>query len=130
MEVPSDPDKMPAIEEFVLNIAREVKLHSSKHNNLALAVAEASSNSIIHGNKANKNKKVLITVRVNDKQMIITFKDEGKGFDPAKIPDPTDPENILKESGRGIHIMKSFLSELKYNFTPTGTEAILVINLD
>ena len=45
-------------------------------------------------------------------------------------PDPTDPENILKDSGRGIHIMKSFIDELTYNFTPSGTETILVIKLD
>ncbi|KAB2846473.1 MAG: ATP-binding protein [Melioribacteraceae bacterium] len=62
--------------------------------------------------------------------MEIIFKDEGKGFNINTVPDPTKPENILKESGRGIHIMKNFLDDLKYNFTPTGTEAILVVRLD
>ena len=70
------------------------------------------------------------TITVTDTEMKIVFKDEGTGFIPDKVPDPTEPENILKESGRGIHIMKNFLDELKYNFTPTGTEAILVVKLD
>ena len=62
--------------------------------------------------------------------MKIIFKDEGEGFEPKSVPDPTTPENILKESGRGIHIMKSYLSSLSYNFTPDGTEAILEMSLD
>ena len=128
-EIISDPDLMPEVEEFILNIAHEINLKEEKHNDLALSTAEAISNSIVHGNKLDKNKKVLVTVTVTDSQMIIMFKDEGKGFNPNDVPDPTAPENILKDSGRGIHIMKSFIDELKYNFTPEGTEAILVIGL-
>jgi serine/threonine-protein kinase RsbW len=62
--------------------------------------------------------------------MTITIKDEGRGFKLEAVPDPTRPENILKESGRGIHIMRSFLKDLRYNFTPTGTETILTLALD
>lgn len=129
-EIISDPDLMPEVEEFILNIANEINLKEDKHNYLALSTAEAISNSIVHGNKLDKNKKVLITVTVTDSQIIIMFKDEGKGFNPNDVPDPTAPENILKDSGRGIHIMKSFIDELKYNFTPEGTETILAVSLD
>ena len=129
-EFPSDPDLLPEIEEFIIDIANKINLSKDKFNNLALSVSEAASNSMLHGNKMDINKKVQITVKLTNLSMEIIFKDEGKGFVIEKVPDPTKPENILKESGRGIHIMKNFLDDLKYNFTPTGTEAILVIKLD
>lgn len=126
----SDPELMPEVEKFLLNIADEINLNKEKHNSLALSAAEAVSNSIVHGNKLDFNKKVYINVYVTDKEMKIIFKDEGEGFEPNNVPNPTEPENILKDSGRGIHIMKSFIDDLKYNFTPSGTETILVIKLD
>lgn len=126
---PSDPDILPEIESYVVKVATEAKLNEDKFNNLALSVAEAASNCILHGNKLDKNKEVEITIKYDDKKMEITFKDQGSGFDLKDIPDPTKPENILKDSGRGIHIMKSFLDDLRYNFTPTGTEVTLVLTL-
>ncbi len=128
-EIPSDPELLPELEEFIVNVAEESNLNKEKFNSLTLSFSEAASNSLLHGNKLDKSKKVKITVRVDDKQMTIIIKDEGKGFDISSVPDPTKPENILKDSGRGIHIMKSFLDTLRYNFTPTGTETILEITL-
>ncbi len=128
-EIFSDPELMPEVEQFVLDVAEEVGLNENKFNNIALAVAEAISNSIKHGNKNDKNKKVFIKIEVKNHQMIVTLKDEGTGFDPNTVPDPTRPENILKESGRGVHIMRSLLDDLRFNFTPNGTEIILIINL-
>lgn len=128
-EIFSDPELMPEVEQFVLDVAEEIGLNENKFNNIALAVAEAISNSIKHGNKNDKNKKVFIKIEVKNDQMIVTLKDEGTGFDPNTIPDPTKPENILKESGRGVHIMSSLLDDLRFNFTPNGTEIVLIINL-
>ncbi|MFC2082140.1 ATP-binding protein [Bacteroidota bacterium] len=128
-EIISDPDLMPEVEEFLINIAKENNLEEEKYNSLALSASEAVSNSIVHGNKLDETKKVFINVIVKDDEMRIIFKDEGTGFNPENVPDPTNPENILKDSGRGIHIMKSFIDELKYNFTPSGTETILIIRL-
>lgn len=129
-EIASDPDLLPELEEFIVKLAVKSNLRDDKLNSLALSFSEAASNSVVHGNKLDKNKKVKITVHVNDKNMTVIIKDEGKGFDISTVPDPTKPENILKDSGRGIHIMRSFLNDLRYNFTPTGTETILEISLD
>lgn len=128
--IPSDPDLMPEVEKFILDIAKSVNLHPDKYNNLELSVAEAISNSIHHGNKDDKNKKVKINVFVDDNYLKVSFKDEGNGFDPKDIPDPTKPENILKESGRGLHIMRSFLDDLQFKFHNDGTEIILTLKLD
>ena len=129
-EIASDPDLLPELEEFIVELAMKSNLRDDKLNSLALSFSEAASNSVVHGNKFDKNKKIKITVRVNEKKMIVTIKDQGKGFNISSVPDPTKPENILKDSGRGIHIMRSFLDDLRYNFTPTGTETILEISLD
>ena len=123
----SDPELLPEIEEYVLEIAQTVGISEDQFDSLALSVAEASSNSMLHGNKMDPTKKVTITFNVYKDKYEIIFKDEGNGFNIDKVPDPTSPENILKENGRGIHIMNSFLDELKYNFTESGTEAILIL---
>ena len=129
-EIASDPELLPEVESFFEKIADDLQLTDQQRNCLTLSAAEAVSNSIVHGNKLDKNKKVAITVNTNESNIEIRFKDEGEGFVPEEVPDPTAPENILKDSGRGIHIMKSFLQELKYNFTPNGTETILIMNIE
>lgn len=127
--VPSDPDLLPELEEYIIQIAQEVNLDDTKINNLALSFSEAISNCMKHGNRFDKSKTVTVTVTVSDSKLKIMLKDEGKGFDLEAVPDPTKPENILKDSGRGIHIMRNFLDDLKYNFTPQGTEVTLEISL-
>ena len=127
--VQSDPGVLPELEEFIIGIAKKSNLNKNKINNLVLSFSEAVSNSIVHGNKLDSSKKVFIKVNVDNEKMTIIIKDEGRGFDLKSVPDPTKPENMLKDSGRGIHIMKSFVDNLHYNFTSKGTEAILEINL-
>ena len=129
-EIYSDPELLPELEEFIVDLATKSKLRDEKLNSLALSFSEAASNSVVHGNKLDKHKKVKIIVKIDDKKMTVIIKDEGKGFDIKTVPDPTRPENILKDSGRGIHIMRSFLDDLRYNFTSSGTETILEISLD
>lgn len=128
--VPSDPEILPELDDFIIQIAREAGLEEDKFNSLSLSFSEAASNSIVHGNKKDPSKKIIITVKVEPHQFIVIIKDEGNGFNLKSVPDPTQPENILKDSGRGIHIMKSFLDNLEYNFTPEGTETILKIKLN
>lgn len=128
-EIPSDPELLPDLDSYLINIAKEAGVAEDKFNNLSLSFSEAASNSIVHGNKKDKNKKLAITIKVDDSKMTIIIKDQGDGFSLESVPDPTKPENILKDSGRGIHIMRSFLDSLYYNFTPNGTETILELNL-
>jgi serine/threonine-protein kinase RsbW len=117
---------MTEIEEFVLKSIKHLSLSDTQMNQLTSSVAEASSNCIIHGNKEDISKNIEVEIEIDDEKIVVKLTDEGKGFDVDKVPDPTLPENILKDSGRGIHIMRSFLTELKYNFTDKGTETILI----
>ena len=85
-----------------------------------LATQEALNNAIKPGNKMDGTKKVHFAIRVENDEFRIMIKDEGKGFDLAKVPDPTNPENLLKTSGRGIFYLKSFMDRVEYN-TEDGT---------
>lgn len=128
-EVPSNPDLLPDIEEYVLSKISDLGLSEEKLDNLALSVGEAASNSIVHGNMCDESKKVKISIEIDEKMIIIKFKDQGQGFSPERVPDPTAPENILKDNGRGIHIMKTFLDRVDYNFYNDGTEVVLKLKI-
>lgn len=128
-EVPSNPDLLPDIEEYVISKISDLGLSEERLNNLALSVAEAASNSIVHGNMCDESKKVKINIQIDETSITVKFKDEGAGFVPEKVPDPTAPENILKDNGRGIHIMKTFLDSLEYNFDGDGTEVVLKLKI-
>lgn len=129
LEIESSPNNLITVEEFVNYFAVELGLDQEKLNGLLLAITEATTNAIIHGNKNNQLKMVRIYVYVEGKTLTIKIKDEGKGFDPSIVPDPTDPENLLKDSGRGLYLMRVYMDGLTYNQTPEGTEAILQLEL-
>jgi len=129
LEIESDPNNLIVVEEFVNYFSIELNLAEDKIPGLLLSVTEATTNAIIHANKCDKDKKVKIYVNKEDGKLIIKIKDEGKGFDPEDVPDPTEPENLLKDSGRGLYLMRIYMDDLKYNLTPDGTETILILNL-
>lgn len=129
IEVESDPNNLITVEEFVNYFAKDLGLNDDQLSVLLLAVTEATTNAIIHANKCDLSKLVTIHAHIEDSRLIVKVKDEGKGFDPSTVPDPTEPENLLKDSGRGVYLMKVYMDEVRYNMTPTGTETILVLNL-
>lgn len=129
LEIPSDPNNLITVEEFVNYFSKELNLDEDKLSTVLLAVTEAATNAIKHANKNDINKMVTIDAYVDDSNLIIKVKDEGHGFHPEEVPDPTLPENILKDSGRGVYLMKVYMDDVKYNQTPTGLETILTIKL-
>jgi serine/threonine-protein kinase RsbW len=129
LEIESDPNNLITVEEFVNYFCIDVNLPVEKLSNVLLAVTEATTNAIIHANKCDPAKKVTIDASDENSKLIIKIKDEGEGFDPGNIPDPTEPENLLKDSGRGIYLMKVYMDDLQYLRTPSGMELVLTVNL-
>ncbi len=129
LEIESDPNNLITVEEFINYFAKDLGLNDDKLSALLLAVTEATTNAIIHANKSDKNKMVQITAKIVDGKLNVIIKDEGPGFEPEDVPDPTDPENLLKDSGRGLYLMRIYMDDLQYRHTPTGTETILVLNI-
>jgi serine/threonine-protein kinase RsbW len=79
-----------------------------------MAVREAVTNAVIHGNKQDEAKDVFVTFSYAAKLLEVRIRDTGHGFDPEKVADPTDPANLLKASGRGILFMRTFMDEVEW----------------
>lgn len=94
-------------------------------NKLLVATTEAVNNSIVHGNKRNPNKTVTVTVEVENKTIIVSVKDEGAGLDLSALPNPLSEENILRENGRGVFLMRSLMDDVKFEKTPDGLIVIM-----
>ncbi|MGB5848349.1 MAG: ATP-binding protein [Ignavibacteriaceae bacterium] len=129
LEIESDPNNLITVEEFVNYFCKDVNLPDEKLANIFLAVTEATTNAIIHANKCDTNKIVTVDAYVENSKLIIKIKDEGEGFEPDNIPDPTEPENLLKDSGRGIYLMRVYMDDMKYIRTDSGMELVFTINL-
>lgn len=97
---------------------------------IGMAVREAVANAIKHGNKLNVAKRVFVTFDLRGTELEITITDEGEGFDPEKVSDPLNPQNLMKTSGRGIFYMKTFMDAVHYAFSPGGgTSLVMTKNL-
>jgi serine/threonine-protein kinase RsbW len=75
---------------------------------------EALRNAMVHGNKSIPGRHVTVEAEISDLSVTICVEDEGDGFDPARLPDPTKQENLLKESGRGVYLMRHLMDEIRY----------------
>jgi serine/threonine-protein kinase RsbW len=82
---------------------------------MKIILTELFANAIYHGNKGDHSKKVTIGHVIDKKKVTISIMDEGDGFDPSKVPDPTLPENLVKDCGRGIYIVRSYADKLEFN---------------
>jgi serine/threonine-protein kinase RsbW len=85
-----------------------------------MAVREAVTNAVLHGNKQDETKKVEVKFHGSREMLEITVRDWGVGFNLDNVPDPTDPQNLMKASGRGILFMRTFMDEVEYEGHPEG----------
>ncbi|MCP4521567.1 MAG: ATP-binding protein [Cytophagales bacterium] len=128
IKIPSIPENIRIVESFVDNAKEDFKINDDLYGNIMISLTESVNNAILHGNKSEKNKIVELSLKVDEKAVKFTVKDEGEGFDYDNIDDPTAPENLTKIGGRGIFLMQSLCDEL--NFNEAGTEVELVFNKD
>lgn len=132
---PSDRNTVNLVEPILLEIKLKLNIPEDKFFVLMIAVTEGINNAVHHGNKLDPSKSVYFSLTVKaqgstpsqqpedcPKVMNIKIGDEGGGFNPERVEDPRTPENLLKESGRGIFIIKSLMSSVDYLFTEKGTE--------
>lgn len=103
------------IENAVDEITNAVGVNQDNYGKILVATLEAVNNAITHGNKANPQKMVDVEITFDKNEMKITVTDEGPGFNPASIPDPTLPENIEELSGRGVFLMKKLADSISFN---------------
>ena len=92
-----------------------------------MAVREAVTNAMVHGNQEDEAKSVEVVFSCLKDALEIEVRDQGEGFDPVSVPDPTDPANILKPSGRGIFLMRTFMDEVEWLARPEGGTAVRMV---
>jgi serine/threonine-protein kinase RsbW len=114
-ELPSAISTMHAILNYLMKRVEKLGVINPEKSNLFIALDEAFVNAVKHGNKFDSNKLIKICAEVSAKEARFTIEDEGKGFDVNAIPDPTNPENLFKTSGRGVMFIYNIMDEVKYN---------------
>ncbi len=93
---------------------------------IGLAVREAVTNAILHGNQKDAKKKVVLVFRICEDRLEIIVRDQGKGLEGLDIPDPLDPENLLRPGGRGIFFVRSFMDSVDFRVSPEGGHEIVM----
>ena len=115
LKIASKSENMVLVEKMINNVCKLRKVGEDYYGNILVALTEAVTNAILHGNKGNPEKNVDIICDSTDTNLTFTVKDEGPGFDPGHIPDPTAPENIEKPSGRGVFLMKNLADKVEFS---------------
>jgi serine/threonine-protein kinase RsbW len=114
-ELPSDLALMNGVLQYLLERVAKLGLITPEGSNLFVALDEAFVNAVKHGNKNDPTKLVRVGAELSPKEACFTIEDEGEGFDVATIPDPRDPANLFKSSGRGVLLIYNIMDEVEYN---------------
>jgi len=119
-------ESVAEVEAAIEKLALGAGLDEDESFRVVMAAREAAVNAVLHGNGYDPSKQISVSGENTGKSLIITIADEGEGLDPEKIPDPLAPENLLRGTGRGIFLMRSFLDEVNFRQLHPGTELTLV----
>ena len=119
LSLPSSMQHVYLLDVVVSEILKETDFTEDMQEQINLAVIEAGTNAIKHGNKEDPNKKATIELTLAEDKLAIAIKDEGKGFTRKEVADPLDPENLLKSSGRGLFLIEAYMDSVTYEANGT-----------
>ena len=118
----SKADNIVIAEKLVDDVCKRFSVDEDYYGNILIAVTEAVNNAINHGNRQNPDKKVHLEFIERGDRLSFSVRDEGEGFYHEALPDPTDPENLEKISGRGVFLMKHLADEVEFSENGTKVE--------
>jgi serine/threonine-protein kinase RsbW len=123
-------ESVDSAENLVLEIAQKSGFEEEDLHKIGMAVRETMVNAVVHGNRYNARKKVHLSVNFEYDRLLIRIADEGEGFEPDDLPDPLAEENLLRQSGRGLLLIRAFVDEfnMRKGEPPLGTEVTLVVH--
>lgn len=128
ISIPSDFSYLKKVEDFIHGVLEDVRASDLIYGSIILCVNESVNNAICHGNKQDLNKHVTIFAECIGEYLIIEVADEGNGFNFEDLPDPTKTENLRKEGGRGLFIIKYLVDQI--TFKNNGSIIQLKFKLD
>ena len=114
-EIESNIENLRIVEKAIDELLGDLGLVREAYGKIMVSTLEAVNNAIVHGNKGIESKNVRITLEIERNEFIVSIEDEGEGFVPEKIPDPTRPENIENIRGRGVFLMKNLADSISFN---------------
>lgn len=126
MTLSSSLESVDKLERTAEDIAGRAGFDEDTVPHIAMAVREAAINAVLHGNSYNASKEITASFETTAADFIFRISDQGTGFDPASLPDPLAPENILRGSGRGIFLIRAFMDEVNFRQLHPGTEITLI----
>jgi serine/threonine-protein kinase RsbW len=127
LELPSDLQQVEAAVSYLVGRCREFAFEGPRLDiNFRVGVTEAIANAVLYGNRADPEKVVRIEVCLNERQVEVWVIDEGTGFDPSVVPDPTTPENIHEPGGRGLFLIRKLMDDMEYNDRGNAVRMTLV----
>jgi len=126
--IENDSHSLKEVSKKFINILKEKGIEEDIIFDIHVGFEEALRNAMVHGNKCDPGKKVTIETEKTGNVVIICVEDEGDGFDPADLPDPTLDENLLKEGGRGVYLIRHLMDEVRYE--NGGRKVVMVKYLD
>lgn len=124
------PSRIEAVDEAAAAVAQfmnRLGIGEDIAFGVDMAVREAVTNAVIHGNKLDNAKEIGLKLRNTPEVFEISVHDQGSGFDPNEVPDPTKDENILKTSGRGVFFMRNFMDQVDWSADPEGGTRVRMI---
>lgn len=124
----SSYEEIEKVEKLLNDLQSELGFNDEFYARLMLAVSEAATNGIVHGNQLDESKSVEISAFRDGDLLVFETRDEGEGFDPETLPDPLAKENLLKTSGRGVFLMEEYADEVEYS--DGGTKLSLKFKLN
>jgi serine/threonine-protein kinase RsbW len=114
LKINSNTQSLRLVERLIEDVCQIYSVNEDCYGNMLIAVTEAVNNAIVHGNKSDPSKFVRIGFESDEEQLVFSITDEGQGFDYTSIPDPTDPANIEKVSGRGVFLMSNLADFIRF----------------
>src|SRR5579863_295752 len=121
--IPSDTAAGQSVQDRIIQLLQELQYNERDVFGVRLAIEEALVNAIKHGNRMDPSKTVRITCQIAAQKIRIEIEDQGEGFLPSDVPDPTSDENLERPCGRGIMLMRAFMSSIVYN--ESGNRVVL-----
>jgi serine/threonine-protein kinase RsbW len=120
-------DAVDRAETLVLDLAQKAGFEEEDLHKIGMSVRESMVNAVVHGNQYSAHKKVHVSVSKGQDRLTVTISDQGNGFELEALPDPLSEQNLLRNSGRGMFLMRAFMDELNVRrLSPQGTEVTLI----
>jgi len=121
---PSIPETVAEIDSFLDQRLRAAGFPDDMLADVAVSVSEVVNNAVVHGNGRNPDKQVLLDLEIKTDRVTISVQDQGNGFDPDALPDPVASENLMRDVGRGLFIVRAYMDEV--HFQKVGGEGLRI----